>query len=131
MFKQIYSRFFKFGFVGLLNTLVGYGCFYIFLLLHFNYLLALTLSHIIGVTHSFFWNKFWTFKSKTKNISELLKFITVYTLVYIINFLLLFILVQKLKWNPKIAQLLILFIITIISFVFHNFWTFYSSQREE
>ncbi len=50
----------KFCIVGILNTVVGYGAFFI-LVNYFYYLLALLIAHIIGVIHSFFWNKYWIF----------------------------------------------------------------------
>ena len=51
----------KFSLIGILNTILGYGLFVIFLY-WFNYLVASIFSHIIAVTHSYLWNKFWTFK---------------------------------------------------------------------
>ena len=113
----------KFSFVGILNTIVGYGAFFIFLT-WFNYLLSLIISHIIGVTHSYVWNKYWTFKSDGTQINEFVRFNSVYVIVFVVNALTLIFLVDTLNFNPKIAQLFVLPIITIISFTGHKYWSF-------
>ena len=74
----------KFGFVGVLNTIIGYGSF-ILLLNYTNYMVALIISHLIGVTHSFIWNKYWTFRSNELKIDEFLKFNSVYVIYFIVN----------------------------------------------
>ena len=113
----------KFSFVGVLNTIVGYGAFFI-LLTWYNYLLSLIISHIIGVTHSYVWNKYWTFKSDGIQINEFIKFNSIYVIVFVVNIIILFLLVDILKFNPKIGQLFVLPIITVISFVGHKYWSF-------
>jgi putative flippase GtrA len=74
----------KFSFVGILNTIVGYGAFFIFLT-WFNYLVSLIIAHIIGVTHSYVWNKYWTFKTDKIQIKEFVKFNSVYVIVFVVN----------------------------------------------
>ena len=79
MIKKLFARQgFRFLFVGGLNTLVGYGVYAILLFLHFNYLVANSISTVIGVLHSYLWNRFFTFKSKEKAGKEFMKFISVY-----------------------------------------------------
>jgi putative flippase GtrA len=114
---------FKFGLVGLLNTLIGYGVYFI-LLRWINYLIALFIAHVIGVANSFFWNKYWTFKSKNKYHAEILRFVLVYAFTFIINVILLSLAVSKYHINAKIAQALILFLVTLISFFGHKYWSF-------
>jgi len=113
----------KFGFVGILNAIVSYSAFFIFLT-WFNYMLSLIISHIIGVSHSYVWNKYWTFKSDGFQINEFIKFNSVYVIVFVVNAIALFFLVGTLKFNPRIAQLFVLPVITIISFTGHKYWSF-------
>lgn len=113
----------KFVIVGILNTVVGYGAFF-FILSYSNYLTSLIISHIIGVTHSYIWNKYWTFKSKGTYINEFIKFNSVYVIVFIVNAITLIILVDILNINPRMGQLITLPIITIISFMGHRRWSF-------
>lgn len=121
MFEKQISRF---VFVGVLNTIVGVGAYFILLDLNMYYLLASLLSHMIGVTNSFIWNKKWTFKSKGNPRKEGLKFISVYGLTFLINLSLLALLVEKFMFNPKIAGVFALGICAMISFFGHKYWSF-------
>ncbi len=117
----------KFGFVGVLNTIIGYGSFILFLN-YTNYIVALIISHLIGVTHSFVWNKYWIFKSTGIGIGaglyEFAKFNSIYAGVFLVNAVVLIISVNILNADPRISQLIALPIITIISFTGHKYWSF-------
>lgn len=122
--KKHWKEFNKFVFVGILNTIVGYGLFAILIYLNVFYLLSLTVSHILGTLHSYLWNRFFTFKSANRVRQELPKFIVVYTLIYFLNFILLYIAVGLFRFNALISQLFILGLVTTISFVGQRYWTF-------
>ena len=125
--NSIFSQFSKFGLVGILNTIIGYGSF-VLLLNYTNYLVALVASHLIGVTHSFIWNKYWIFKSRGIGrggcIYELAKFNSVYVGVFLVNAIVLITSVNILKVDPRMSQIFALPVITIISFVGHKYWSF-------
>lgn len=123
--KQI----FKFLGIGLLNTLVGYGVFF-FLVNYTNYLLALLIAHIIGVIHSYIWNKYWIFKIKEFDFLEFIRFNVIYAVVFIVNATALFICVDLIQVNPKLAQLLLLPVITAVSFFGQKLWTFKKIDSE-
>jgi putative flippase GtrA len=113
----------KFSMVGVLNTLIGYGVFFIFSI-YINYLLALFVSHIIGVIHSFFWNKYWVFRSSKNKIREFLKFYSVYFVMLVLNIALLTYFVSILNISPQISQLIILPFLTILTYTGHKYWSF-------
>jgi len=113
----------KFSTIGILNTILGYGLFVIFLN-WYSYFWALVFSHIIAVTHSYLWNRFWTFKSYGNPLKEFIKFNSVYLMVFVANAITLFLLVDVLNFDPRIGQLFALPIITIISFTGHKYWSF-------
>lgn len=121
MFEKQISRFI---FVGILNTIVGYGAYFILLYLNIYYMIALFISHVIGVAHSFVWNKKWTFKSGGDARREIVKFISVYGATFLINLLILALFVEKLMLSPKTGQVFALGIVTMISFLGHKYWSF-------
>jgi putative flippase GtrA len=121
MFEKHISRFI---FVGILNFFVSYGLYFILLYLNTYYILALLISSVIGIAHSFIWNKKWTFKSKGDVWKESLRFISVYGIAFLINLVILAIFVEKMMFNPKIAQLFALGVVSIISFFGHKYWSF-------
>jgi len=87
----IILQFLKFVLVGLANTAVDFGI--------LNFLMNATgiysgqsifflnsVSFVVSVTHSFFWNKFWTFKvKKTDATKEFLQFLLVSIVGLLIN----------------------------------------------
>ncbi len=87
----VMMQFGKFGIVGGLNTLIDLGV--------LNLLIAMTgiasgvwypvfksISFLIGVTNSFFWNKFWTFRSTEKaSAGVLVKFFLVNLIAFLMN----------------------------------------------
>jgi putative flippase GtrA len=121
MFEKHISRFI---FVGVLNTIVGYGAYFILIYLNIYYILALLISSVIGITHSFIWNKKWTFKSKGDVRKESIRFISVYGIAFLINLVILALFVEKFMLNPKIAQVFALGIVTLVSFFGHKHWSF-------
>ncbi len=114
----------RFLLVGCLNTIVGYGIYALLIYFHMNYLIANTISTIIGVIHSYLWNRFFTFKSKEKAFMEILKFASVYFVSYLIGSCTLFLFKSVLNVSPYIAGFINLFITTIISFFGHKYFSF-------
>ena len=114
----------RFLFVGFLNTIVGYGLYIILLSININYLLANTISTIIAVIHSYLWNRYFTFKSKQKAITEITKFISIYITSYTVGVISLYTLKNSFHINEYIAGLLNLIITTTISYFGHKYISF-------
>ena len=126
-----YQQEIRFVFVGVINTIVGYGSYALFVYLGVYYLLANVLSYIVGTTNSYLWNKFFTFKSKKKSMTEVLRFVLVYVVSLLVNMELLRILVDSLHINKIIAGLPTLFVTTLISYFGHKFFSFRSVGKNE
>ena len=120
---KYFEKFVKFSLVGVLNTIIGYGIFFI-LSFYVNYILALLIAHIIGVMNSYFWNRSWVFQSKKNKIIEFLKFYSVYGIMLLINIATLYYLVSIFEISPQVSQLIILPFITILTYAGHNYWSF-------
>ena len=114
----------RFLFVGGINTAVGYGTFALCIFLGLHYVFAQLISTIIGVTNSYFWNKYFTFRKKDKSVSEVVRFITVYAVSYAANLGLLFLLIDRLKMSEYLAGILGLIVTTLISYIGHNKFSF-------
>lgn len=76
-------RFIKFLAVGLLNTLFGYGTYALLVFLGLHYFVATLVSTIVGVLFNFKTTGSLVFKIK-KN-SQIIQFIAVYAVLYVIN----------------------------------------------
>jgi len=119
----------RFIFVGILNTVVGYGAFLLFLV-YTNYLISLIIAHTIGVLHSFVWNKYWTFRSDKLRLDEFIKFNLVYVGYLVVNAVILIYFVNILGLDPRIGQLIALPILTVVSFAGHKHWSFAEGKNE-
>lgn len=69
----------KFGIIGVLNTLLDFLMFFVFFnLVGINKNVAQVFSTAIAMTHSYLWNRYWTFGQKGGvRVSEMWKFIVV------------------------------------------------------
>lgn len=114
----------RFLFVGGINTAVGYGTFALCIFCGLHYVIAQLVSTIIGVTNSYFWNKYFTFRKRSKSLNEVVKFITVYAVSYIINLGLLYILIDRLEMSEYLAGTIGLIVTTLISYIGHNKFSF-------
>lgn len=101
--SKIFS-FFRFGFVGITNTLVFY-CFYlIFLKLNIFYLTSYTIAFIISMVGSYFMNCFFTFKTKPTLI-KFIKFPVTVLANFIISTITIIILVSYFKVDKSYAAI--------------------------
>ena len=114
----------RFLFVGGLNTIVGYGTYALLLMMDFNYLLANTIGTIVGIIHSYIWNRKFTFKSNSNIKKEIPKFIFVYLISYLIGLLNLYILVKKIGINEYMAGIINIVTTTLISWFGHKYFSF-------
>lgn len=56
----------RFGTVGVGNTLIDFGVFFLLTALNVPYLLAQVCSYTAGILNSYIWNRTWTFRVKEK-----------------------------------------------------------------
>lgn len=122
--NNIISEGLRFGFVGVLNTIIGYGTYYILVRFNLYYILASVISQIVGMTHSYIWNKFFTFRSKKKSVKEIIKFTSVALSTYFINLFLLMVFVEVYPMEKALAGFISMIIVTILSFLGHKFISF-------
>lgn len=116
---------FKFGIVGVLNTIVCLGT----ILLLQNvfsvyYVIANIVGYPLGLINSFIWNKLWTFKSKKFVKKEILLFLLIALISYAIQFSVLRYVVEILKVNENWAQVISALFYTIPNFLGNKFITF-------
>lgn len=119
--RLVDQPFFRFLWVGILNTIFGYSVFLIMLLLGLYSNIALLIATIAGVLFNFKTIGHLVFANTSKN--KLVPFIGQYIFLYILNWFLL----QKLLnygMKPAIAQLILLLPIATLSFIMNKFLIF-------
>ncbi len=122
IFKKIDEKFFKFLFVGFLNTIVSYILYAFFVLIGLIPNLALFFQYILGVL--------WNFKTtgvivfKNHNNRLIFKFVGTYVITFFINSLFLNILAVQVGLNEYISQAILIFPVAVLSFLLFKFWVF-------
>lgn len=133
----------KFLFVGGLNTILGYSI-YLTVLLSFGInlrqsigqdkmfviILANILSTVIGVINSYFWNKYFTFESKEKTVTEKIKFIGVYAVATGFDTGLKALLNNYTNLNQYLIAALGILVVIIISYSGQRFFVFRKAVAE-
>ena len=122
--KIIDKQFIKFVIVGVINTIVGYGSYSLLIYLNLNYIIANTISTIIGITNSYILNTKITFNESKRDAKTPFKFVSVYFISYIVGTFNLTILIKRLSVNSYIAGLCNIFVTTIISYFGHKYFSF-------
>lgn len=122
--KKTLIQFVKFGIVGVSNTAIGLGTYYLFLHLGFHYMVANVLSWLISVFNAFYWNNKYVFKSAASWTMALIKTYVSYGFSFGVGCVVLAILVEILGISAKIAPLLVLVITIPLNFVLNKFWAF-------
>jgi len=122
----------RFIIVGIYNTIIGYA---IFVGLNFllksallHYLVILTISYILSVTHAYITQRYFVFKTRGRIIGEYTKFFSVNLAVLATNAGILHMIMESRKFgfvvNVEIAQAISLLIVTGLSYLGHKFFSF-------
>lgn len=122
--QESFSQFIKFCIVGLSNTAIGLGTYYLFLWLGFHYMIANVLSWVISVFNAFYWNNKYVFKSSTTWLKSLFRTYISYGVSFLAGAVVLYGLVEWCGISDVVAPLLVLIVTIPLNFVLNKFWTF-------
>ena len=121
--KFISISFIKFLITGFINTFSSFGLYVLLLKLNCNYIIAIILSYIFGIILSYLLNTFFVFKAK-KEVGNMIKFIFSYLSSLILNILVTILLVNYLKIDKIVAQLIATVICIGYNFILQSKWVF-------
>ena len=118
----------RFLLVGGWNTVFAIALFSLILEFLQNYKIALVISHIISVFHTFINLRFFVFRANLKHDKnfwkEYFKVNIVYLFYFIFNFAFLWFFVEFLNIKPIISQIIITCILLIFSYLCNKHFTF-------
>jgi putative flippase GtrA len=112
--------------VGAINTVVGYLCFAGFLAIlgQQHYLAALACAYVVAVLFAFVLYRYVVFRVRGHLLADLWRFVTVYLSALAVNFVLLPVLVEIAHLRVLVAQALIVFVTSVMSWVCHKNYSF-------
>ncbi|WP_211747189.1 GtrA family protein [Paenibacillus sp. Marseille-Q4541] len=80
------GSFFRFSLVGMLNTAVDLGVFFLLSLSSLSVVPAQVVSYVVGMLNSYLWNRRWTFAStQHRSFGELIRFISLSIITLMIS----------------------------------------------
>lgn len=123
------SQFVRFALVGIINTMVSYGCYLIFWKLGIHYLVANILGYFMGIVNSFFWNNRYVFVERQSGKRRLLRtfFRTCCSYIgvgFVVENVLLVIAVQILQIHETVAPFIAAVLIVPINFIINKLWAY-------
>ena len=128
-------QFIKFGLVGVFNTVIGLGIYYVFIWIDDSIGMALlgqAVGWTCGVLNAFILNRLFVFKeSKEVWWKILLKLYVAYGLSLVITLVLTFLLIEVLGVSMVLTPLLILFVTVPLNFLMSKYWSFRESRVGE
>ena len=115
----------KFGVVGLSNTAVTLGVYYLLIYLGVNYMISNIIGYFAGLINGYIWSKGWVFKEAKATVkSSVLKYYIVYGSSLILSTAVMYLWVNVLGISDKIAPILTLCITVPYNFIFQKIWAF-------
>ncbi len=122
--KGLLSQFLKFGIVGLSNTAVGFGTYYLILYFGGHYLIANVVSWGLSVFNAFYWNRKYVFQGSGTWWRTLVRTYISYGASLLSGTVLLYFLVEAGGFSEWIAPWVTLVLTIPLNFVLNKYWTF-------
>lgn len=120
---ETFVRFVKFCLVGLSNTAVSLGVYYIFLIFDKSlYIVGNVVGFIVSVLNSYFWNSRFVFNKRDEKGKTLLKTYAAYSTNLVVGTALLYLLVDVLKVSEYIAPFINLVITVPMNYLLNKKW---------
>lgn len=124
-FVALFKQFFKFSIVGISNTLISLGIYYLLVYLGVHYIIANIVGFIISVINAFYWNSKYVFPKGVKNRKKsFIKCFVAYGFTFLLGTLLLYLMVDIIGISDKIAPIINLCITVPINFILNKLWAF-------
>ena len=119
-------KFIKFCLVGTLGLIIDFSSTYLLKeKFQFNKYLANSVGFCLAVTSNYFLNKYWTFQDLSlAYISQGTKFFLISVIGLLLNNQIIYLLINRRKWNFYVSKLIAILIVVIWNFLANTFYTF-------
>lgn len=119
------NQFLRYFSVGIFNTVFGYciifACMY---LVKLSPEVSNVVGYLAGLTFSYILNRTYTFASQQKPSKEIVKFVLVFLVAYLLNFVVLILLIHKLSIHEGISQIVAGVFYVVSSFLMNKYYAF-------
>lgn len=127
---QRISQFVKFGIVGVMNTMISFIVYYIFVLISNElYLIGSVAGFVMSVLNAFYWNSNYVFQKSDEKLRTLIRTFIAYGSNLLIGTFMLWLLVDKCGLSLFIAPMINLMITVPLNFLLNKFWVMKKSHK--
>ena len=131
--RSLLWQFFKFGLVGISNTIVSMAVYYLFLWINEDlYMLGSALGTILSIANAFLWNDLFVFTGNPKDFKSVMKRLAKTYVSYggtsLLSNVLLWIEVTFLGIDKLFAPIVNVLITIPLNFIINKFWTFQNKK---
>lgn len=126
LIQKYTSQFIKFSFVGVSNTIISLGIYYLLIGLKVHYMIAYTAGFLVSVCNAFYWNNKIVFTNKNEDslLKAFLKVFSSYGISFLMSIVLISILVELCGIPSYIAPILKMAITVPLNYILNKFWAF-------
>ena len=114
----------RFGIVGLASNAVLYLLYLLLTTVGVGHKTAVMLLFAVGTLQTFVFNKRWTFGHRGLPHAFFVKYVTIYSLAYLLNLASLLLFVDHLDFPHQIVQGVMILIAALMLFLLQKFWVF-------
>ncbi len=122
--KKDIVQFIKFGIVGVSNTVIAFGIYYVLYFWGIHYVISNFFGWAVGVLNGFYWNNKYVFNSSKNCLSALFKTYISYGISFLTGTILLWGMVELFSVSPVIAPIICLLVTVPLNFLLNKYWTF-------
>lgn len=117
-------QFIRYAIVGVINTCLYYVLYVLFLQFGMVFGIAHTIATIISIGNSYLWNKYFTFKAKGRSYEQVLKFLIVCGIQYLVSLFVIYIGITVIGLTEEIAGLPPIILSLIIGYFGNRYFSF-------
>jgi len=118
----------RYGFVGVLNNLLGYFIYLAMTYFGVDPKIAITILYPVGATAAYFGHSKYSFSYRGGNAAALLRYALAHFAGYGVNFAMLFILSDQLKLPHQFVQAAAIFVVAGVLFLMFKYFVFPDSE---
>ena len=125
-FFELVKQFFKFGIVGVSNTAISLGIYYLFYAINEDlYVWGNSIGFFVSVLNAYYWNQKYVFDHDGEGHARpLIKSFIVYGATFGLNTVLLIVMAESFGVPKSIAPVINLIVTIPLNFLLNKFWAF-------
>ena len=127
----MHRQFLRYAVIGLGSNVILYLAYLLLTSFGLGHKTAMTLVYGVGTLQTFLLNRRWTFDDRRETHSTFFRYIITYTLGYLFNLGVLYILVDEVGLPHQMVQGVLIFVVAVFLFLLQKYWVFSGAQKED